>query len=272
VYEFTLTGIDAVDLGSIVYDQMGLYTYTLTCTSAPAPYYTLDREVYSIEVYMGHSLNSVVMAYNAAGNKMESIQYDHLYEFGGSLLPVSSQDPPVKKTLSGDNPAQKSTFTFELKADSPKNPMPAGSVQGIKTITIEGAGEKEFGTWNYTEQGTYRYTVSEVDSGASGYTYDKTIYTMTDTVTALSDGQLVVDRVITNDARTQVQTLAFVNAYQAPAIPGIIERIGNAIGLPQTGDVTTTMRWLVTILVGIACLLIVIARRRKDKEAETDRI
>lgn len=97
-------------------------------------------------------------------------------------------DPPVKKTISG-TPSEDGTFTFKLEAENKSNPMPDGSNDGVKLMTIMGAGEEDFGTWSYTEFGSYHYTVSEANNDESGYTYDTTVYTITDIVTDVG-GQL----------------------------------------------------------------------------------
>jgi pilin isopeptide linkage protein len=150
-------------------------------------------------------------------------------------------DPPVQKTVSGEPPAN-SEFTFQLKAGNPLNPMPAGSVNDIKTITITGAGQADFGAWAYTKEGTYYYTVSEVNGKVSGYTYDTTVYTFTDTVKAV-DGQLAVTRVITNGAGKPVTNfLTFINTYKASSSGGGGGEGGTGTGTgtgtngPKTGD------------------------------------
>ena len=55
-------------------------------------------------------------------------------------------DPPVKKIVEG-NPTNASTFQFEMKAINPTDPMPNGSVNGVKLATVIGSVEVEFGTF-----------------------------------------------------------------------------------------------------------------------------
>jgi pilin isopeptide linkage protein len=90
--------------------------------------------------------------------------------------------------------------------------MPSGSVNGVKTVTVTGSGSAEFGTWQYTQAGIYRYTVYEADTGEQDYSYDAEVYTITDTVTAVG-GQLAVSRVVTNGSHRQVASLGFINTY-----------------------------------------------------------
>ena len=93
--------------------------------------------------------------------------------------------------------------------------MPEGSENGVKTITITGSGQKEFGTWSYYEAGTYSYIVSEINTGEAGYTYDTTIYTITDTVTAV-EGQLIVETRVVMGDMGEMSAMSFTNAYRAP--------------------------------------------------------
>ncbi|MDR0841500.1 MAG: hypothetical protein LBN26_09010, partial [Christensenellaceae bacterium] len=169
-----------------------------------------------------------------SGGKTADLRFTH------SFAPLPSDpllmvDPPVQKTVSGE-PPENSEFTFQLKAGNPLNPMPAGSVNDIKTITITGAGQADFGVWAYTKEGTYYYTVSEVNGKVSGYTYDTTVYTFTDTVKAV-DGQLAVTRVITNGAGKPITNfLTFINTYKAPSSGDGGTGTGTGTNGPKTGD------------------------------------
>jgi pilin isopeptide linkage protein len=79
-------------------------------------------------------------------------------------------------------------------------------------VRINGAGSAEFGVWSYSKAGTYYYTVSEVNTHASGYIYDTVVYTITDTVTE-SGGKLMLSRVVSNDSNKPVTTFAFLNKF-----------------------------------------------------------
>ena len=144
-------------------------------------------------------------------------------------------DPPVRKVVFG-NPKRDAKFTFQLKAQNPAQPMPAGSENGVKTLTIKGSGEEEFGTWAYTEAGTYFYTVSEVNTGEEGYTYDAMVYTITDTV-RVSDGRLIVDRELSKNSDQQADVFLFINRYSAEEAPLVDGGTGSAPGAEEPPDV-----------------------------------
>ena len=126
-------------------------------------------------------------------------------------------DPPVEKVVVG-SPENPSTFTFRLKTLNPNNPMPQGSSNGVKTVTITGAGETEFGEFEFTEEGTYVYEISEEVGSDSNYAYDASTYTITYTVTD-DNGQLVVDTMVVKDDGTQIPVATFVNTYTEPKKP-----------------------------------------------------
>jgi len=210
-YNFTITGTDDTDIGPITFTQMGVYTYEITNTTDPGPGYTCDPEAYTLKIYADEDLKIAVVAYDMDENKVEEIKFTHTY----SLLPSDPgmmPDPPVVKTVAG-NPAVARTFIFNLTAEDLSNPMPAGSMNGVKAIQIAGSGWASFGTWSYTAEGTYRYRVTEVNSGASGYIYDTAVYSITDSVKALN-GQLTVTRVVTTSLNKQVTTMSFINTFR----------------------------------------------------------
>ncbi len=155
-------------------------------------------------------LSAEIIVKKNDGSKVGSIKFENTYTPLASN-PEIMVDPPVKKTVSG-NPSKTSSFTFSLTARDGANPMPEGSANGVKYITIYGSGEKDFGTWSYIREGTYYYTISEVVLSDTGYTYDDSVYTITDVVKD-ADGQLVVTRTVTNGSNKQVESCTFINKY-----------------------------------------------------------
>lgn len=140
------------------------------------------------------------------------------------------------KTLKGRDWAEGDSFQFTLTGDDGA-PMPEGSADGSKTVSVTAAGTKagakvafDFGPIRYTlddirdagfaEVGgkrvrakTFTYTVSEVrpadGSAIAGVTYDGHTATMTVTVTDDGSGNLTV----TTPAIAQASGGDFVNTY-----------------------------------------------------------
>jgi len=269
-YTFSITGTNDAQLGPILFNEPGVYAYEISCITASRPGYTCAHETYRLEIFVERSLAFTVVIYKEDGSKVSDIKYEHTYRPLPSD-PSAMVDPPIVKTVSG-NPAKDSAFIFQLTAKNPSGPLPAGSADGVKTLQIIGPGQGSFGTWSYTAEGTYYYTVSEVNSGVSGYTYDTTVYTITDAVKA-ADGQLAVTRVITNGANKQVSSLSFINTYTPPPGNG---KGGSGKPGPITGDETQIALYITLFCVagivalGSAAWLLISrqCRRRNRNESE----
>lgn len=229
-YPFVISDTGSVSLGPISFSHSGQYDYEIKqVVDSPMAGYYYDPQVYTVSVYITEAFETSIIVKDSSNTKVTLIAFENRYAPLASD-PAVMVDPPVKKTVSG-TPACSSIFTFRLVANDKTNPMPAGSVDGIKTVTVVGSGETEFGTWSYTEAKTYYYSVYELNTGESGYFYDATVYTITDTVADVN-GQLVVTRTTTNNANKQVAAFTFINQYTAPA--------GNGLTGPQTGGDSMT--------------------------------
>lgn len=266
-YTLSISGNGSVAIGPIPYTATGLYIYELKGTSSMGSGYTCDSEVYRVEVYVTGSTQADVVVYRSDGSKSSDILFQNKYK------PLASDrslmvDPPVKKTVSG-TPAKDGTFVFKLEAGDKSNPMPLGSNNGVMTMTIVGSGEKDFGTWSYTEPGVYYYSISEVNVGEGGYTYDTGVYTITDDVKDVS-GQLVLTRTVTNGAGKPVSSCGFINKYASPVVGGTTS--GGAG--PKTGDDSMSgLYWMLFVIGGMICIisaayLLLWKRRKKQSDAK----
>ncbi|MCL2888909.1 MAG: hypothetical protein FWE65_00630 [Eggerthellaceae bacterium] len=256
-YVFSIAGTDEAQIGPMTFNVPGVYTYDLRCVPTPLAYNTFDLHFYTIEIYVLYDLSAVTVVYHSGIFKSPEIEFVHSYLLLASD-PAIMVDPPVQKTVQG-NPATNAVFRFQLRAEVATNPMPDGSANGVKTMEIVGSGSEEFGTWAYTEEGTYRYTVVELDDGIANYSYDKTVYTITDVVTTVG-GQLVVSRTVTGSMGGQSSSLAFTNTYTAPAGPS------TPGGAPKTGDHTNPLFWVVLLAASGGFQLFLIWKRRRERE------
>ena len=170
------------------------------------------------------------------------------------VVSLIAEDPPVAKKITGDTPRASSKFTFVLTAADASFPMPEGSSGKTKEITIKGAGSSEFGRITFTKPGTYTYNVSEKNTGVSGYTYDRTVYTIRYTVTE-KNGKLVSERHVYETNGKEVDSPVFTNKYKKPEDK-----------LPQTG----LTWWPVPLLFCLGLAFYVVgflsARRQRDDE------
>ena len=188
-------------------ESTGKWTYSFT-----APKYAADGVtpvVYTVSetaveqyypVYSGNSLNIV-----------------NVY-----IPPVITDSVRVKKTIASERTPVE-TFEFIMTAND-NAPMPDGS-SAVKTITVTGAGEADFGAVTYTRPGIYTYTVTELNSGADGWAYDTTVYTYTVEIEEQSGAMTVKSRTLVK-ADTPVDIAEFVNRYDADRVPDKVEIIG----------------------------------------------
>ncbi len=271
IYSFAVKGTANHGVDPMSFVEAGVYRYEIKLAKpgTVAIGYHLDESAYTVTAYVRRSSGKLAPEITIQKNgtsKVGSILYEHTY------TPVPSKpelmvDPPVKKTVSG-TPSKTSTFQFTLSAKDQGSPMPAGSVGGVKTITIAGSGEKDFGPWVYTQEGTYFYTISEVNTGETGYTYDTNLYTITDTVKD-AQGQLEVTRIVTNNANKQVQSCSFINKYSGSDNDGGSTGTGTTSSGkgPKTGDDISIEFYTITFWAGLsgmaACILCLIFMGRK---------
>lgn len=211
IKEATITGSGTTSIGNIEFKLPGTYVYELTEVQGAARGYTYDQTVYTF-TYKVKDVNGDLqseLVITKGTEEVNTAEFTNVYKPN----PVKV-DPPVEKVVVG-SPKNPSTFTFRLKTLNPNNPMPQGSSNGVKAVTITGAGETEFGEFEFAEEGTYVYEISEEVGSDSNYAYDASTYTITYTVTD-DNGQLVVDTMVVKDDGTQIPVATFVNTYTEP--------------------------------------------------------
>jgi len=282
-----LEGEGAAQFGEINYTQVGEYHYTIREIRGGNPRYTYDESVYSACV--------LVTWRNVVGGSMKAVLYlakeDRTGKQAQALFinrytmptPVSI-DPPVQKIVKG-SPRRAARFSFILEAGAAPFPMPEGSADGKKTVSLIGSGQVDFGVITFIEPGVYKYTVSEVRGGAGGYSYDTMVYTMTVTVTE-ANGKLSQTTVITDGDGAQADKLAFLNIYKGEGMtpgkekPDAYSSSGAGFtasssanvtilehGVPNTADVSGLTFWGTGLAVSAlgAILTCVTAKRRKNR-------
>ena len=279
-YTFTIDGTGDAAVGAIDFTHAGVYRYEVRqVIASPKTGYAYDGQVYAVSIYVkntGTGLAGEVIVQNSDGDKVGNLRFENTYSPLASD-PAVMVDPPVKKIVTG-SPGRDGTFKFRLEAEDALNPMPDGSRDGVKTLTIAGSGEEDFGTWSYTVPGSYNYTISEVNTGEAGYKYDTTVYTITDSVTDV-DGQLVVTRTVTDEANKQVSVCAFTNEYKPvdssnkpvnggnKPVNGSNNPVNGGIFAPKTGDSSGMARYVIPAVTALLVLLASAAWRRKQMRA-----
>ena len=154
--------------------------------------------------------------------------YDGFNILNTYIPPIEIASPIIEKAVEGENePA--TPFAFLLKGESNTAPMPEGSRGNTKIVTLTGSGKAELGWFTFENVGVYTYTLSELNTGAEGWEYDNTVYTLTYTVT-LEDGTLHGSYALMRDEESADIAL-FTNRYR--------EKITE----PETVKITGTKTW-----------------------------
>ncbi|MCL2438253.1 MAG: hypothetical protein FWC99_04090 [Coriobacteriia bacterium] len=292
-YRFTITGNTTESAGPFTFDRVGLFTYEVGSVHAPGEGLTLDDSVFTVVIAVRNApgggfiaeLRAIFEGSNTLpGNKIEDIVFEKALASPLESDPVAN--PPVVKTVQG-NPATAYTFTFRLEAASSDYPMPEGATGVTKDITIAGSGRAYFGQWTHSMPGVFTYTVREIATDNEDYVFDTTVYTITDTVRN-EDGQLVVDRVVTNDDNRQVTSMTFINFFVGddvevqqvvPGTPGITAPGGGGssgtassqpVPGPKTGDYADPLAMVlgmaISALVVFFTLVLILMDRRSERE------
>jgi len=108
---------------------------------------------------------------------------------GVSALALETTTVKIPVSQSADPKSASSTFTYELKANDSSAPMPAGAENGVATLELTGTDEGVFSI-DFSEAGTYEYTITQKESSDSKLKHDTTQYTVE--VQVLDDGEVQV--------------------------------------------------------------------------------
>lgn len=126
----------------------------------------------------------------------------------------------INKDVQGNTPSDK-LFEFNIND---------GTNDSRVSITGRGSVDK---TFTFTAPGTYKYTITEVNKGYNGYTFDTTIYTYTYTVERNTDEKLVItDKQLTKkeNGLTEVTSeINFTNIYSPIPVSRQLEITKNLV-------------------------------------------
>lgn len=250
--------------------RIGIYKYRI---SQVAPKNTTGRgeydgTVYYMTVTYEHpngemnktSVTAAVHKGMPEGTKVAECNFVNTY----ANLPAGRSDPPVSKRIAGDKPSKKTKFTFVFEGLDGA-PMPEGAKDGKITASVDGEGTIEFGNSEYTKAGVYTYKCYEVNDGAEGYTYDKTVYTVRVAVTETVEG-FKVERSIVDESGKSHDSLTFENTYKEPAKPATVKKGGS--GVVKTGDTNNAGAVVALGVIGAVVVACAVIMRRDNKKEE----
>ena len=204
-FEFTLTDQDGnvketvkndkdgnVKFSELEFDKAGTYTYKIAEKAGTATGIQYDTKTITA---------TVTVADNGKGVLEATVAYDGEKAFENTYTPAGATSVTLgaKKVLEG-KALEAGKYSFELKKED-------GTV--VETVTNAADGTVTFSPISYDESqvGTHKYTISEVAGSEAGITYDKTVQEVEVTVEKVSATELKAT------ASKEANDLVFTNTY-----------------------------------------------------------
>ena len=222
-----------VTLSPIHYEAPGTHTYTLreACPNALGLYkgVTYDGATYTVVTTVSDNGDGTLTATHKLEGTTESAGFTNKYH----AMPTQVSIGAIK-VLEGRE-LKKDEFSFKLVGEDIES-----------TVTNDADGKINFDKFEYSEPGTYVYTISEVKGDEAGMTYDKSVFTATVNVVDDGEGSLKANVAFTKGDKS-VEGIVFNNTYKKPETPtptpdpGTPKTVTNIVKtvkgfLPTTGD------------------------------------
>lgn len=204
-FEFTLTDKDGnvketvkndkdgnVKFSALSFDKVGTFTYKIAEKAGTATGITYDTKTITA---------TVTVTDNGKGGLEATVAYDDEKAFENTYTPAGATSVTLgaKKVLEGKD-LEAGKYSFELKKAD-------GTV--VETVTNAADGAVTFSPISYDESqvGTHKYTISEVAGTETGITYDKTVQEVEVTVEKISATELKAT------ASKEANDIVFTNTY-----------------------------------------------------------
>ena len=222
-----------VTLSPIHYEAPGTHTYMLreACPNALGLYkgVAYDGATYTVVTTVSDNGDGTLTATHKLEGTTESAGFTNKYH----AMPTQVSIGAIK-VLEGRE-LKKDEFSFKLAGEDVES-----------TVTNDADGRVNFDKFEYSEPGTYVYTISEVKGDEAGMTYDKSVYTATVNVVDDGEGNLKASVAYAKDDKS-VEGIVFNNTYKKPETPvptpdpGTPKTVTNIVKtvkgfLPTTGD------------------------------------
>ena len=222
-----------VTLSPVRYEAPGTHTYTLheACPNALGLYkgVTYDSATYTVVTTVTDNGDGTLTATHKLDGTTESAGFTNKYH----AMPTQVSIGAIK-VLEGRE-LKKDEFSFKLAGEDVES-----------TVTNDADGKISFDKFEYSEPGTYVYTISEVKGDEAGMTYDKSVFTATVNVVDDGEGNLKASVAYTKGDKS-VEGIVFNNTYKKPETPvptpdpGTPKTVTNIVKtvkgfLPTTGD------------------------------------
>ena len=271
---------DFVSTESVSMSQpvVGYGEFLLTYTE-PGNYF---YEVYNNDLVQTYRYAVIVCVTNDPTNDTQMQASINVYKMVNGLVGDSDTadkltgiaiiDPPIKKTVTGENVPTNVTFKFEFKAVGTsvdelkgKVPMPEGVTGQSMELSVVDGGMIETGEIIFDRPGTYVYQFTEKNTGVKGFQYDTSVYKLTVVVAEGPHGFTVTQTITKNDSPISGDAIEFVNQYRPNGNPG------EPGGPTKTGDENHVGVYIAAtglFAAAAVAFLVVAMKKKRGLEAE----
>ena len=252
------TGTNSADgsvaLSPITYTKPGTHSYMLRevgggTHKAGVEY---DGSVFAVTTTVTDNGNGTLSVTHKVDNDANAVEFTNSYAPAATSVTLGAS-----KVLNGKS-LEDGEFSFALEGED-----------GTRLTTGNDAnGMVVFPAIQYSETGTYQYTLSEVKGSETGVTYDEAAYAVTVAVEDDGEGSLVAT-VSYEGGKAPV----FNNTYQEPEGPAAaddpVSFVKAAVsGAAKTGDNLLGIAGAIAAVAAVAAAVAGLSRRKKGKHAK----
>lgn len=252
------TGTNSTDgsvaLRSIKYTEPGTHSYMLRevgggTHKAGVEY---DGSVFAVTTTVTDNGNGTLSVAHKVDNDANAVGFTNLYAPAATSVTLGAS-----KVLNGKS-LEDGEFSFALEGEDGTRLTAGNDADGMVVFPVI----------QYSEAGTYQYTLSEVKGSETGVTYDEAAYAVTVAVEDGGEGSLVAT-VSYEGGKAPV----FNNTYQEPEGPAAaddpVSFVKAAVsGAAKTGDNLLGIAGAIAAVAAVAAAVAVLSRRKKGKHAK----
>lgn len=252
------TGTNSADgsvaLSPITYTKPGTHSYMLRevgggTHKAGVEY---DGSVFAVTTTVTDNGNGTLSVAHKVDNDANAVGFTNSYAPAATSVTLGAS-----KVLNGKS-LEDGEFSFALEGEDGTRLTAGNDANGMVV----------FPAIQYSETGTYQYTLSEVKGSETGVTYDEAAYAVTVAVEDGGEGSLVAT-VSYEGGKAPV----FNNTYQEPEGPAAaddpVSFVKAAVsGAAKTGDDLLGIAGAIAAVAAVAAAVAVLSRRKKGKHAK----
>lgn len=252
------TGTNSADgsvaLSPITYIKPGTHSYMLRevgggTHKAGVEY---DGSVFTVTTTVTDNGDGTLSVAHKVDNDANAVGFTNSYAPAATSVTLGAS-----KVLNGKS-LEDGEFSFVLEGEDGTRLTAGNNANGMVV----------FPAIQYSETGTYQYTLSEVKGSETGVTYDKAAYAVTVAVEDDGEGSLVAT-VSYEGGKAPV----FNNTYQEPEGPAAagdpVSFVKAAVsGAAKTGDNLLGIAGAIAAVAAVAAAVAVLSRRKKGKHAK----